>query len=96
MVEGVACCRSYFAVCRDFAFGNGTNDAAESGVALLVFAKGVFQDSSFEVLRGRRGAHEEDFIRLGDGVGMLRQAGGFLFAKARRMGHPSFYGQVRF
>jgi hypothetical protein len=35
---GVACSCGYFDVSRDLSFGDGADDAAEGGVALLVFA----------------------------------------------------------
>jgi hypothetical protein len=63
MVERVACGSGYFAVGRDLAFGNGTDDASEGDVVRLVLAEGIFEDSSFEVLRDRRGAHEQNCIR---------------------------------
>lgn len=59
MVEGIAggCCD--FAVSGDFSFRDGTNDAAEGGIAGLVFAEGVLQDSSLEILRRDRASHGE-------------------------------------
>ena len=43
--------------------GDGADDAAEGGVALLVFTEGVFQDSSLEVLRDGWTLHEQKCIR---------------------------------
>ena len=64
LVEWVACGGGYFAVGRDFSFGDGADDAAECGVTWLVFADSIFQDSSLEVLWDRRAAHEVNFIRV--------------------------------
>jgi hypothetical protein len=63
MVKRVACGCGNLAVSRNLAFRNGTNDAAKSVVALLIFAKRVFQNSSLEVLRDGWAEHEENFSR---------------------------------
>jgi hypothetical protein len=63
MVERIACGGGDFAVGRDLSPGDRADDAAERGVARLVFSECVFQDSSLETL-GRSGtAHEQNFIR---------------------------------
>src|SRR5580698_196047 len=63
MVERIACRSGDFAIGRDFSFWDGANDAAEGGVAGLIFAEGIFENSSLEILRGSRWAHEQNFIR---------------------------------
>src|SRR5258708_39462726 len=75
MVERIACGRGDFAVGRNFSAGDGTNDAPESGVARLIFAKRIFQNPSLEVLRSN-GAHGKNCIRIS-------------LPLERRMEHPS-------
>ena len=57
VIERIACGGGNFAVGGNFAFGDGTNDAAEGGIPLLVIAQRIFQNSSLEVLRRFRAAH---------------------------------------
>jgi hypothetical protein len=52
VIERIACCRGDLAIGGNLALRNGTNDAAEGVVAGLIFAKGILQDSSLEILRG--------------------------------------------
>ena len=68
MVEGIARGCGYFAVGRDFSSGDGTDDAPEGGVARLVVAEGILEDSPLEILRDSRAAHEQNCIR-GDWTG---------------------------
>ena len=65
MVERIARRCGDSAVGRDFSFGNGADDAAEGVVSRLIFAEGVLQDSSLEILRRDWASHGEDFIRVG-------------------------------
>ena len=51
VIERITCRRGHFAVGRDFPLRDRTNDAAEGSIALLVFAKGVLDDTSLQVLR---------------------------------------------
>ena len=50
MVERIAGGCGDLSVSGDFSFRYGTNDAAEGGIARLVFAQGVFEDAALEVL----------------------------------------------
>jgi hypothetical protein len=63
LVERIACCGGDFAVGCDLSFRDGADDAPESGVARLVFAKAIFQDSSLEVLWNGWASHELNCIK---------------------------------
>src|ERR1700744_4896037 len=64
LIERIAGGGGGFAVGGDFSFGDRADDAAECGVARLVFAEAVLQNSSLEVLGDGRASHEVKFIRV--------------------------------
>jgi hypothetical protein len=63
VIQRIASSSCDFAVSRDSSFGDRSNDAEKCGVALLIFAKGIFEDLSLEILRRGRTLHEQNFIR---------------------------------
>jgi hypothetical protein len=57
MVERISRSRRYLTVGRYLSFRHGTDDAAKGGIALLICAQSIFEDTSLEILRNGRAMH---------------------------------------
>jgi hypothetical protein len=96
MVERIAGGCGDFTVGRDFSLFDGTNDSAEGVVAGLIFAEGVFQDSSLEILRRNGASHGETVSKMRRGFPSRRRLCGILLSVERvplvalRMGVKDF------
>ena len=54
MIERISRSRRYLTVGRYLSFWHGTDDAAKGGIALLICAQSILEDTSLEILRSAR------------------------------------------
>ena len=71
VIQRIACSSGNLAVGRNFALGDGTNDAAKGGIALFIFAQCILKNSSLEVLRNIQATHAQNYIKS---AGLFRVA----------------------
>jgi hypothetical protein len=61
VIERITRSSRHFAIGRNLALGNRTNDAAKGCIALLIIAQRILENSSLEVLRNSRTAHAQNY-----------------------------------